>query len=141
MSDIIAAVRNKLLATADITELVGTRVTADVAAENENSAHVVIKEIASEEFEHLAGTSGSADTRLSFECCARTPSAATALRTLVWETLRPWRGTALGVRVSDVQTRSRYSAYSPPVEGRAFGWFVRIVDLSFVHTTTALENE
>jgi hypothetical protein len=78
-----SAVRAKLIGTAGVTALCGTRVYAITAPDGATDAHVIMQQIGSDPASVHSGASGISHRMFQFACFAGSYEAATALRDAV----------------------------------------------------------
>jgi len=128
-----SAIRTKLLASAGVTSLVGTRITLKTAPTNYGYPRITLNLINTNTDHHLGGASGLANSRVQVDCWSKTSTQATALGAAVRSALDTYSGTSDGLVIDSCIIEDESDEYEAPTDGSQRGTHRTRIDFSVWH--------
>ena len=128
MSDIGAGINQKLLATAGVAAICGTRGYPDALPINETLPAYTYAIVSDNSEHHMGGFAALAQARIQFDCFALTRKAANELGTAIRKAIQGERGTWGGEHVRTCHKENEFTRYEPPLDGSDAGRYVKTID-------------
>lgn len=134
------ALRRLLLASAEMTALVGTRIYPIRAPQTAPKPYVTFNEISADHQEHMRGSSGCVSCRVQFDIIAETYAAVKAIGDRMRLTLQGYSGTVAhegdSCKIQSISLAGDYDGNEPPTPGTDQGPYRIIQDYKIGHAET-----